>query len=462
MKKPQLLSFMLLVVFMITTGGAVMAQDPDSVRYNQYGVPVNRTKLNVELRGGSLVFETDDQSTRIWTDVRVQADGAVFFGEPLNPIGNGTSIRRARFGIKTYFLNHWYGEFDMDISNSELEVKDAYLEYNFKKYSENGGLQLRVGNFKEPFSLEMNTTSRYLTFIERANVVAIFAPSRHIGTMASYQKNWFVGYAGIHFQDIGGLEERTFSEDNNKDYGMDEGYSFTGRMALMPFYNNPDYGIHLGAAASYRTPTTEQEIPGTIRYSTRSLTSINRKKYIDSDDIANVDHALLGGLEFAAYYKGLRFQGEYIMNNVTIKNDGGTEKFSGFYVFGSWILFGGKHQYNTNDGEFTQVGRGKKWGDIELAFRYDYLTLNSRMEGIMGGAGDGYTFGINYHANDNVKIMLNYALLNHDRYANGRGKLFVGHDIDGNLTKNPATVVDDAGTAGNDYSFLGVRFEVDF
>ena len=147
---------------------------------------------------------------------------------------------------------------------------------------------------------------------------------------------------------------------------------------------------------------------------------------------------------------------------MTIKNDGGTEKFNGFYVFGSWILFGGKHQYNTADGEFTQVGRGKDWGDIELAFRYDYLTLNSRMDGVMGGAGDGYTFGINYHANDNVKIMLNYALLNHDRYANGRGKLFVGHDIDGNLTKNPETVVDDAGTAGNDYSFLGVRFEIDF
>jgi len=453
---------MLLVVLMMTSGSKIFGQDKDPVRYNQYGVAVDRAALDVERRSGTLVFESKDQTSRIWTDVRVQADGAYFFGEPLNPIGNGTSIRRSRFGIKTYFLDHWYAEFDMDISNSELEVKDAYLEYNFRKYSENGGLQLRAGNFKEPFSLEMNTTSRYLTFIERANVVAIFAPSRHIGTMASYQKNWFVGYAGVHFQTVGGLEERIFSEDANKDFGVDEGYSLTGKMVFMPLYNNNDAGIHLGAAGSYRTPTTDAEIAGSFRYSTRSLTSINRKKYIDSDDIANVDHAILGGLELAAYYKGFRFQSEYMINNVIRKDDLGTEKFNGFYMFGSYLLFGGKHQYNTADGEFTQPSRGKEWGDLELAFRYDYLDLNSRMEGVMGGAGEGYTFGLNYHANDNVKIMLNYALLNHDRYANGRGKLFVGHDIDGNLTKNPETVVEDAGTAGNDYSFLSVRFEVDF
>jgi phosphate-selective porin OprO/OprP len=44
---------------------------------------------------------------------------------------------------------------------------------------------------------------------------------------------------------------------------------------------------------------------------------------------------------------------------------------------------------------------------------------------------------LNYYANNNVKIMLNYAYLNHDRYANGKDKLFVGYDANGNLTRNP-------------------------
>jgi phosphate-selective porin OprO/OprP len=80
----------------------------------------------------------------------------------------------------------------------------------------------------------------------------------------------------------------------------------------------------------------------------------------------------------------------------------------------------------------------------------------------MGGAGEGYTFGINYHVNSNVKIMLNYAYMNHDRYANGKGKLFVGYDEAGELTKDPKKVVDANGKAGDDFSMICVRFEVDF
>ena len=462
MKKPQLISSVLLFTLLMGTGGMISGQDKDTVRYNEYGVAVTRTPLHAERRNGVLVFESKDQKSRVWTDIRVQADGAVFFGDTYNPIGNGTSIRRARMAFKTLFGEHWYGEIDMDISNSELELKDAYLKYSFNKHSEGDGLEIQIGNFKEPFSMETTTTSRYLTFIERANVVATFGPSRHIGIMGSYYKNWFLALGSISFQNIGGLEERTFSEDANKDFGVDEGYSYTGRIVLMPGYANPDFGLHFGMAGSYRTPTTDAELPGSFRYSTRSLTSINRKKYLDTDDIANVDHALMGGLELAAHYKGLRLQGEYISNKVTLESDGGDEKFGGFYVYGSWLMFGGKHTYDAAAGEFTQPSRGKKWGDLELAFRYDYIDLNSRPEGIMGGAADGYTMGLNWHANENVKFMLNYAILNHDRYANGKGKLFVGHDIDGNLTKNPAQVIDAAGKAGEDFSFLGIRCEIDF
>ncbi len=457
MRKFRLISIALLLFFMITAGNVVSGQTQDSVRYNQYGVAVKRTPLNAELRSGTLVFETEDQSARIWTDIRVQTDGAAFFGETLNPIGNGTGIRRARIGVKTTFANNWYGEIDIDLANSELELKDAYLKYDFKN-----GLRVRAGNFKEPLSMEATTTSRYLTFMERANVVSAFAPSRHIGATAAYSHNWLCAEAGVFFQTIGGLEERTFSEDANKDQGIDEGMSYTGRIVIMPLYTSNDMGIHLGLAGSYRTPKTDAEVPGSVRYSTRSISSINRKKYMDTDDITDVDHELLGGLELAGFYKGLRFQSEYIMNNTYRKNSLGTEKFNGFYVFGSYLLFGGNYVYNIEEGEFTQPGRGKDWGDLEIALRYEYLDLNSRTDGVMGGSGESFTMGLNYLANSNVKIMLNYAFINNDRYANAKGKLYVGHDIDGNLTKNPEEVIESAGKAGENYSMVSIRFEVDF
>lgn len=84
-----MISFMLLLAIIIGTGGIVSGQDNDSVRYNEYGLAVKRTPLQAERRNGVLVFESKDQKARVWTDLRVQADGAIFFGEPYNPIGNG-------------------------------------------------------------------------------------------------------------------------------------------------------------------------------------------------------------------------------------------------------------------------------------------------------------------------------------------------------------------------------------
>ncbi|MDP2424321.1 MAG: porin [Bacteroidales bacterium] len=457
MKRLKLIVVGSLVMTAMASGSLLKAQSDDTVRYNQYGVRVNRTPLFVEERNGILVFESKDQKHKVWYDVRVQFDGAMFFGDTYNEIGDGTSIRRARFAVKTQFKKNWYAEFDMDIANSELELKDAYLQYTCKN-----GLELKAGNFKEGFSMESTTTSRYLTFLERPMAVNTFGPSRHTGLAATYNYKWLLAIGGIHFQAVDDLEERTFSKNNNKDFGTDEGYSLTGKLVFMPFYNDFNKGLHFGVAGSYRTPKSDAEVPGTLRYSTRSLTSINRKKYIDTDLIGKIDYAKLGGLELAGYYKNLRVQGEYLMSNVYRKEELPTENFNGFYVFGSYLLFGGKYNYNVGEGEFTQVSRGKSWGDVELALRYDYLSLNSGMDKIMGGSGEGITIGLNYHANNNVKIMLNYAYLNHDRYASGKNKLFVGYDENGALTRNPKLVVDPDGKAGEKFHMLSIRFEVDF
>lgn len=452
------ISKLLLIPTFLTVWIPMKAQtQSDEVRYNQYGVPVDRIPLLSERRGGILVFESADQQQKIWFDTRIQADGAVFLGDTYNPIGNGVALRRARFAMKTIMSKHWYGELDLDFANSELEIKDAYLMYLPKD-----NLGIKAGNFKEGFSMESTTTSRYLTFLERPMVVNAFAPSRHMGIAATYNYKWLYMVGGIHFQDVGGLEERTNSLNNNKDLGVDEGHSFTGKMVIMPLWNFRDGGIHIGAAVSYRTPTTDAATPGSFRYSTRSLTSINRKKYLDTDEITHVDYTMLNGFELAGYYKNFRLQGEYIMADVHRLNDMPTEKFQGFYVMGSCMLFGGNYRYNKAESEFTQPGRGRTWGDIELALRYDMIDLNSRMDGIMGGAGEGYTAGLNFYANESVKIMLNYSYLNHDRYANGKGKLFTGYDANGNLTSNPAEVVAEAGKAGEDFSILSLRLEIDF
>ncbi len=456
-----------LVIVVILTFVTARAQEKpqEDVRYNQYGVKVERKPLSAEERSGILVFESKTQDYRLWFDIRVQADGATFFGEnkDFDKIGDGASIRRARFAVKGQITKDWYGELDTDFANGSFELKDAILVYSGLK-----NFDFTVGNFKESFSMECTTTSRYLALLERPMAVQTFGPSRHIGLQAKYNRNWLIAYGGIHFQAVEGQETRTYVEDNNKDYGMSSGNSYTGKLVIMPFYNKGNYGLHIGAAASYRKPKSDLEPvkeAGGVRYSTRNATSINRKKYLDTDVIKDVDHDFLYGFELAGFRNGLRFQSEYIGNSTFIKDaslltDKSTKHFNGWYAQLGYLLFGGKQQYNVQDGEFTQPTRGKSWGDIELVGRYDFLDLTSQK--VKGGCGENYTFGINYYINHSVKVMLNYMYSNNDRYANGRGKLFVGYDVDGVPTKDPSKVAESKGKAGVDYSMLGIRFEIDF
>jgi len=447
----------LFMTLALVVSGANAQDTSRQDRFNQYGRLVSRSPLDVENRNGILVFESKDQGYRLWFDIRVQVDGQLFSNKTMNPIGNGVSIRRARFAAKTNLTRNWYGEIDLDFSNGVLELNDAYIQYDFLN-----GLATRVGNFKERFSMSQTSSSRYLNFLERAMAVTAFAPSRHVGWETSFSGHHFLAAGGVFFQEVEDAEMRTFVEDNNKDYGRDEGVSFTGKLAIQPFKTNKEYGGHLAYAASYRQPKTSVEAAeyGGIRYSTRSLSSINRKKYLDTDIIPNVNHTTLGNLEAAAYYKGFGFQSEYITSKVVRNNSLPTLNYHGFYAQAACLLFGGRQFYNFTEAEFSQPYRGKKWGDVELAFRYDNIDMNDK--NINGGSAEAYTAGVNVYAAKNVRFQINYSYVNHDRYASGKKKLFVGHNLSGALTKDPTQVADANGKAGEDYGMLGVRFEINF
>ncbi len=183
---------------------------------------------------------------------------------------------------------------------------------------------------------------------------------------------------------------------------------------------------------------------------------------MDTDDILNVEANSLYNVELAGAHKNIMFQSEYISSNVFREGELETVHLNGFYAQAGVLLTGGKYLYNKNEGEFTQVARGSKKGELEAAFRFDYIDLNDETAGIYGGSANGYTLGLNYHLNSNIKFMLDYSYLDHDRYANGKGKLYVGHDINGDLTKDPFEVVEAEGKAGEDFGQLQFRIEIDF
>lgn len=459
MKKIKVL-FALLVCATVVA----FAQD-DNVKTDQYGMEVKSKPVKAEMRDGILVFESKDADYKIWFDTRVQADFATFSGvdDDYDAIGNGASIRRARFAIKAQISPNWYGEIDLDFANGIAELKDAIVRYDGIK-----NVEIQIGNFKESFSMQRNTSSRYLQFMERP-MVTYLAPSRHLGAQIKYSIPLIWAAGGVFFQEIAGDEEITNVQDNNKDFGRGTGTSYTGKFVLRPLYKSQDAGLHLGGAVSYRTPKAH-DAPGDwggVRHSTRNSTSINRKKYLDTDVIKGVDHELRYTAEVAGNYKGLRVESAYIGTKVMLKDDSpevnkSDKSFGGWYAQAGYLLFGGKQRYDYGGAKYNRVQRGKKWGDVELVGRYEYLNLNDFDGGVYGGSAQAYALGLNFWVNNNVKIMLNYQYNDNDRFANGKNKLFVGHDASGNPTKDYTKVVEGKGKAGVDYSMLSMRFEIVF
>ena len=457
----------LLMVAMFIVGATAFAQPGQAV--DQYGNKVGVQEVTASERDGILVLESKDKDFKFWFDSRVQVDFGHYFGaqEWADPIGDGASIRRARFAVKTQINRDWYGEVDMEVGNGSFELKDAIVRYTGVK-----DWQFSVGSQKPDFSLSRNTSSRYLEFMERPMVVSAFAPSRHLGVFAKYNNKYFFGSASILFQEIEGQETRDYVESNNKDYGMDEGLSYIAKAVVRPI-NEADYGIHIGGAVMYDTPKTSDEtgVYAGTRFSCRNATNISRKKYVDTDDIKNTKFNLIATVELAGHYDGLRMESAWLsdwtyMDPEKVVLDR-PYHFQGWYVEAGYLLFGGKQSYDSGSAKFNRVRNGRQWGDIELALKYEYLNLNDYQDrltdqAIFGGSAELFGTALNFYLGKNTKIALNYQFVNNDRYANGKGKLYVGLDADGKPTKDYKAVNGAAGDAGVNYHMLLARFQVAF
>ena len=126
MKKLFLLSALAMMSF------AATAQPKEAAaEVNQYGQTVKATPVDATVQDGILVFQNKAQNYKMWFDIRVQGDAAVFFGAPeyADKIGNGMSIRRSRFAVKAQLDKNWYGELDTDWTSGTPEIKDAYLGF---------------------------------------------------------------------------------------------------------------------------------------------------------------------------------------------------------------------------------------------------------------------------------------------------------------------------------------------
>jgi len=343
---------------------------------------------------GSATVTSDDGGFSTTIGGRIMVDAwAVDRDNDGTPSGkSGTEFRRARLFISGTMYDNWFYKGQYDFAGNGVSMKDAYIGYKgFDAFS------IKIGNFKQPSSLEELTSSKYITFMERALPVEAFAVSRRIGLGIYNHSKHFNWAASIYGQGPG-------SEADNS-----EGYGAGARVAWSPI-NEKGSVIHLGASANY-----EEANDTGLRFRSH-MENHGTSRYLDTGGIPGAEDATKYGLEAAAVFGPFSVQGEYFLTQTSAQAAGVDDpEFDGYYAFASWFLTGESRAYKK--GAFGRVspksivGKGGS-GAWELAARYSYANLEDG--GINGGEESNITIGLNWYATKYVRFMANYVMVDSD------------------------------------------------
>lgn len=382
---------LLLRSFIVGCGAAVCA--PSSVPAAE-----GDTGLILSTKGG-LKVESADGSFAGQVGGRLMLDYAYYDSDNIE-LGSGAEIRRARLFAQGKLWDVWKFKFQTDFAGNEVDIKDAYIEYGgFKP------LAIKAGNFKEAFSIEELTSSKYITFMERALPVEAFAPSRNIGLQLHTYGSIWQGAIGVFGQ---GIDSPGGDTDADGD-GNSQSYGTAGRLTVAPI-NDEGRVLHVGGAFEWRTNYEDDE----VRFRTRPESHVTNVRLVDTGDIPNVDDTLKFNGELAAVFGPWSVQGEYIRTDVSRQDGNEDVDFSGWYAYGSWFLTGESRPYDVESGDFGRVkpnsvlGKGG-YGALELAVRYSSIDLED--EDIIGGTEDNLTVGVNWYPNSHTRLMFNYIYL---------------------------------------------------
>lgn len=308
--------------------------------------------------------------------------------DSLGSLEDGFEVRRARLFVSGTMYDRIEFKVNFDFAGGEAEAKDLYIGLK------NDWGTVRFGHYKEYFSLEELTSSKYLAFLERSMPVEAFVPSRGSGVgihgKSGDRFNWGVGY----FFEADGFGDST-DEDNT---------NLTGRVAFRPIWKDGGKRmLHLGLSASAKNHAS------TIRYRNRPEVHLS-SRLVGTPTFA-ADSTTLLDLEAAGVSGPFWFAGEFIRADVDAPLFG-DPTFSGFDVQAGFYLTGEHRRFKTSSGVWDRQKPKSSWGKDggkgawELALRYSTIDYNDA--GISGGEQDNVTVALNWYLNPATRMMINW------------------------------------------------------
>lgn len=326
-------------------------------------------------------------------------------------------IRRARLeaGGKLF---KWIDFFIQGEFTEGISLKYAYLDFGFLPE-----LRLRTGQFKEPFSLEELTSSRFIDFVERS-LVNELAPAIDVGVMV--YGSLFKGVVSYSLGGFNGVAEDVADTNDEKD--------LAARIVLAPFKPSKDPWLK-GLQFAGNVTWGDQDSALSAQGRTNARTT-NRFRFFAPHNVRGTRVRWGGDLAWLVGPASLKFEYDVQTNDRDGLGPGGRDldeiTARGWYVSATYLLTGEERTltFITPKRNFDLKGG---LGAIELGVRWASLDFDSdeAIDFFAGGTpavatvrengADSLTIGVNWYLNRNVRLMFNWT---NYWYDNDRGTPF--------------------------------------
>ena len=336
---------------------------------------------------------SNSQKTNVKVGGRIMYDISAWGEGDLSSIGS--EFRRARLFSSGNIEQNVKYKFQLDFSGGEVIFKDVWMELTKLPIKGN----LRVGHFKEPFRLEVLTSSKYITFMERGLTAAL-----------SRERNSGLMYHTIIAEKIAFQSGVFVTADNvGNDKNIGRAINVTSRISYLAI-NTDNEKLHLGISGSLRNSGNLTE----YNISSRHGNHLGTKFLIYE---SNQKDVRLLAYELSYVNGPLSVQGEYVQSDIeNTESDSNLDLISSYYGQVSYFLTGESRSYKSSLSGFSRVKPNNNygengWGALEIAARFSTIEVKeSSFYYYIKPFQEDITLGINWYLNPNTRMMFNYVM----------------------------------------------------
>ncbi len=316
---------------------------------------------------------------------RVQMDYSSVDADNANTDWSTSELRRLRLSGSGKYGDDVKYKVELNTNSSdEINVEDAYLQWA----PTGGNWNVKLGQFKTHNSLDEQTSSRFISALERSAFTDAFEFNRRLGLAVNTSGSNYTFSAGV------------FGDNLSAD-SAEEGHAMSARATYNPVKED-DVLVHLGASIRYRKKGDSQS---NFRYRQRTPSHIP-SRIISTGRLAQND--VFYGVEAAGIMGQFWASGEYGVTAANCNACSSDPSFDGMYIEAG-AFFGGKKTYK--GGKFNRPKVDKPitdggMGAVSVLARYDTIDLSDNA--VDGGNIDSFITGLDWWPTKHTRIGVNY------------------------------------------------------